>query len=178
VASNAVEYFAHRYPLHRPMGPLRYIHRAHAIQHHRFFTGDSPAHMTTPDAHDFAVVLFGPASQLGLLGGIGLPFSLLLAHFAGRDAALLFGATSTAYFLLYEWLHLAYHLPASNPLTRLPGMARLQRHHLKHHELRLMSKWNFNITFPLFDALCGTTWREGRSSEPAPAPAQPSSSGR
>ena len=148
------------------MGPVRYIYKAHAVQHHRFFTGDAPENMTTPDARDFAVVLFGPASQVGFLVGVGLPVGVALGLLLGRNVAFLFGATATAYFLLYEWLHLVYHLPAAHPLTRLPGVGRLQRHHLLHHELRLMSKWNFNITFPIFDGLLGTTWREERAPLP------------
>ena len=71
--SNAVEYLLHRFPLHRPMPPLGSLFKAHGVQHHRFFTGDSPAHMSTSDPHDFAVVLFGPASQLALMGLVGCP---------------------------------------------------------------------------------------------------------
>jgi sterol desaturase/sphingolipid hydroxylase (fatty acid hydroxylase superfamily) len=160
VVANLVEYLAHRHPLHRPMALSRYIYKAHALQHHRFFTGESPENMTTPDARDFAVVLFGPASQAAFLLGIGLPVGLALRLLTSANCADLFGATATAYFLTYEWLHLLYHLPASNPLTRLPGLARLQRHHLRHHDLRLMARWNFNITFPIFDRVFGTTWHE------------------
>lgn len=154
--ANAVEYLLHRFPLHRPMRPLKALFKAHGIQHHRFFTGDAPEHMSTADPHDFAVVLFGPASQLTLLGGIGLPTCVLIARAFGSNAALLFGASATLYFLLYEWLHLAYHLPESHRLARLPGMRRLRLHHQRHHQLPLMSRWNFNITFPLFDVLLGT----------------------
>lgn len=177
LVANFVEYVAHRYPLHRPMWPLRYVYKAHGIQHHRFFTGDSEAHMTTSDPHDFAVVLFGPLSQAVLIVGAGLPAALLLGVLAGPNAAWLFGAMATAYFLTYEWLHLLYHLPSSNPLTRLPGIRALSRHHLAHHELRLMSKWNFNITFPIFDALFGTTWKpEQAPGQAADRGVQPSAS--
>ena len=172
LVANLVEYLAHRYPLHRPMALLRYIYKAHAVQHHRFFTGDSAANMTTPEPRDFAVVLFGPLSQAAFLLGIGLPVCLALGALTSANCAYLFGATATAYFLTYEWLHLLYHLPASNPLTRLPGLARLQRHHLRHHELRLMSKWNFNITFPIFDRVFGTQWREVPAPHPTTAEAR------
>ena len=169
LASNLVEYIAHRYPLHRPLGPFRYIYKAHGIRHHRFFTGDTPEHMTTDRPFDFAVVLFGPQSQLAMLGGVGFPLTWLTGRLAGHDAAMLFGATATAYFLVYEWLHLLYHLPSSHPLTRLPGLARLQNHHRLHHEPRLMSKWNFNITFPIFDHVLGTNFHEEVTSHQPPA---------
>lgn len=176
LVANLVEYVAHRYPLHRPMPLLKYAYKAHGVQHHRFFTGDSEANMTTSDPHDFAVVLFGPLSQGILIFGAGLPAALVIGALLGRNAALLFGATAVFYFLLYEWLHLLYHLPSSNPLTKLPGLGALQRHHLRHHELRLMSKWNFNITFPIFDAVFGTTWKPGRSPSQQPAGLQPPAS--
>jgi len=165
--ANGVEYLAHRNPLHRPMAGMRYIYKAHGIQHHRFFTGDSAENMTTADPHDFAVVLFGPLSQAVLLGGVGLPAAVAVWACFGLNAALLFGATASAYFLTYEWLHLIYHLPGAHPLTRLPGMRALRQHHLRHHELQLMTRWNFNITFPIFDAVFGTTYRETKPPFPA-----------
>src|SRR4051812_48162736 len=81
LVANFVEYTAHRNPLHRPMGALKYIYKAHAVQHHRFFTGDSAPNMTCDSARDFAVILFGPVSQASFLAGLGLPLSLLLAVF-------------------------------------------------------------------------------------------------
>jgi len=176
--ANAVEYLAHRNPLHRPMPGMRYIYKAHGIQHHRFFTGDAPENMTTSDPHDFAVVLFGPLSQAVLLGGVGLPAALAVWACFGLNPALLFGATASAYFLTYEWLHLIYHLPATHPFTKLPGMRGLRLHHLRHHELQLMTRWNFNITFPIFDAVFGTTYREDRMPVRSPAGSQPQAPAR
>ena len=61
-----------------------------------------------------------------------------------------------AYFLTYELLHLAYHLPPQSAVGRLPGMASLRRHHTAHHDQQLMSSHNFNITFPIGDLVFGT----------------------
>jgi sterol desaturase/sphingolipid hydroxylase (fatty acid hydroxylase superfamily) len=166
--ANLIEYVAHRYPLHRPYPLGKYIYKAHGIQHHRFFTGDTDANMACDSNRDFFVILFGPVSQSILIGGVGLPAGLLVWGLTTLNVGLLFTATAVGYFLLYEWLHLIYHLPSTNLLTRLPGMRALRQHHLRHHELRLMTKFNFNITFPIFDAVLGTTWHAEESAQPAP----------
>lgn len=31
---------------------------------------------------------------------------------------------------------------------------------MAHHDLRLMGRYNFNITFPLCDRLFGTVWKQ------------------
>jgi len=65
-----------------------------------------------------------------------------------------------AYFLSYEWLHFSYHLPEDHPLARTWLVSRLRRHHTHHHDLSLMGKWNFNITFPICDAVMGTSFKD------------------
>ena len=65
-----------------------------------------------------------------------------------------------AYVLSYEWLHLAYHLPPDSFVGRLPPIRFLRRHHATHHDPRLMMRWNFNITIPLWDLVRGTYRRE------------------
>jgi sterol desaturase/sphingolipid hydroxylase (fatty acid hydroxylase superfamily) len=63
------------------------------------------------------------------------------------------------YVVSYEWLHLAYHLPADSFIGRRWLIARLRRHHALHHDPRLMQKWNFNVTFPIWDRVRGTVYR-------------------
>ena len=36
---------------------------------------------------------------------------------------------------------------------------KLRNHHATHHAPELMQSWNFNITFPIFDAIYGTRYR-------------------
>ena len=59
--------------------------------------------------------------------------------------------TALAYFLNYEVLHLLYHLPDAHPLARLPLLPTLRRLHHTHHDPELMTRRNFNITYPLGD---------------------------
>jgi sterol desaturase/sphingolipid hydroxylase (fatty acid hydroxylase superfamily) len=63
----------------------------------------------------------------------------------------LFVACGIAYFLNYEILHLAYHLPDTHPLARLGLVRRLRWLHTLHHDPRRMASSNFNITYPLGD---------------------------
>ena len=80
----------------------------------------------------------------------------LLALVAGRNFAVLAFATSMGYVLLYEWLHLSYHMPADSFIGRLEIIQILRRHHATHHAPELMQKWNFNVTVPLWDFLLRT----------------------
>lgn len=68
-------------------------------------------------------------------------------------------ATSLAYFLNYEVLHLVYHLPTRYAVARWPLVGRLRRLHQDHHDPRLMARYNFNITYPIGDRLFGTLYR-------------------
>jgi sterol desaturase/sphingolipid hydroxylase (fatty acid hydroxylase superfamily) len=153
--SNVMEYWAHRIPLHVPTPGLKVAYKAHGIQHHRFYTAE---HMAAETPLDWHVVLFHPISYLGFIGILGGPPGLAIWAYLGAGPALAFETAALLYFLTYEWMHLIYHLPQSSLLGRIPGMAYLREHHLRHHDMRLMSKWNFNITFPIFDRVFGTTF--------------------
>ncbi|MFL5430460.1 MAG: sterol desaturase family protein [Myxococcales bacterium] len=146
--ANFVEWRAHRGPMHRKVRGLSLVHERHALSHHAFFTADE---MQIDSARDFKMVLFPPVLILFFFGLFAVPIGFALRYALGANVAALFVATAMAYFLLYEWLHLAYHLP-----VRIPGIDGLRRHHRTHHDPRLMSRSNFNITFPICDALFGT----------------------
>ena len=73
--------------------------------------------------------------------------------------AWLFVATGIAYYLNYEVLHTAYHMPDGHWLARIGLVRRLRWLHQAHHDPRLMASRNFNITYPLGDWLFGTLHR-------------------
>jgi hypothetical protein len=154
--ANLVEYLGHRFVMHRPVPGFGLVYRRHAGQHHRFFTHDAMAH---EGRRDLRAVLFPPLLVVFFFGGFGLPTWLLLAYFASPNVAWLMLATSIGYFLSYEFLHLAYHQPPGHWMTRVPGVARLSWLHRHHHDPRVMAHVNFNITWPLGDALFGTRER-------------------
>lgn len=163
--ANGAEYFAHRFAMHRRRSGLGLIYRRHTQEHHHFFTHEA---MGFEGRRDFKMVLFPPIMLLFFLGGIATPIGLLCYFLLSPNAGWLFAAIGLSYFLLYEWLHFSYHLPEEHWLSRLPVMARLRAHHTHHHNLSLMGRWNFNITFPIWDTVMGTTYRTASSAPETP----------
>jgi hypothetical protein len=161
VASNAIEWHAHRDLLHRRTWPLEELYVRHTPQHHAVFVAED---MFIRDWREVKLVLL-PAWGVLAIVVAGLPIALLFALAGSTNVAMLWVASSVGYVLMYEWLHLAYHLPAEGAIGRLRVTRWLRRHHQRHHTPQLMQRWNFNVTIPLWDHLRGTVWR------PAHAPA-------
>lgn len=157
--ANAVEWAAHRWPMHHPWNGLRVMYERHTLEHHRFYTERS---MEAESPEDFDMVLFSVPSLLFFLGGVGAPIAALFFLFVSRNTGWLFVALAVDYYCLYECFHLAYHLPEQSWVGRLPGMPFLRRHHTRHHDQQLMARWNFNVTFPIADALFGTRYSPTR----------------
>ncbi len=153
---NLVVFVVHKYLLHRRIPLVPYAYKAHTQWHHRFFTHEAA---TWESMRDFFLVLFpipvvvgfGIVNALVVYGLFGLVLSPAMTH-------MLFACTAM-YFALYETVHLISHLPDANPLTRVPGLAFMRKHHLAHHDPGLMREYNFNIVFPLFDYVFGTVWK-------------------
>jgi hypothetical protein len=157
--TNFAEYWGHRGPMHHLKRGLRLVYERHTKQHHRFFTDQS---MELDGLRDLRAVLFPPILMTFFITAFALPAWLLLAWAASPNVAWLFVATSLGYFLNYEFLHMAYHLPASHPIARWPLVGRLKGLHQAHHDPRLMARYNFNITYPICDVLFGTLHRPHR----------------
>lgn len=157
--ANLAEYWGHRGPMHHLKRGLRLVYERHTRQHHRFFTDQC---MELDGLRDLRAVLFPPVLVIFFLSAFAVPVGLLLAWAASPNVAWLYVATSLGYFLNYEFLHMAYHLPASHPVARWPLIGRLKRLHQAHHDPRLMARCNFNITYPIFDAVFGTLHRPHR----------------
>lgn len=151
--ANLVEYVGHRWVMHRNVPGLGLIYKRHAGQHHRFFTD---RHMALEGWQDCRVVLFPAVLMVFFFGVFAAPTGLLLAWLATPNVAWLFVATALGYYLNYELLHLAYHLPEDSTLLKLPFIKRLRRLHHRHHDSSLMTHKNFNITYPIGDWLFGT----------------------
>lgn len=153
LVANVGEYFGHRGPMHHRRRGLALLHQRHTLQHHRFFTHES---MECRDSRDFKMILFPPVMLVFFLGMLAAPVGALLWVTVGQNVGALFVATAVAYFLTYEWLHFAYHLPRASLIARLPWIATLRRLHQRHHDPAVMTRCNFNITFPICDHLFGT----------------------
>jgi len=157
--TNFAEYWGHRGPMHHLKRGLRLVYERHTRQHHRFFTDQ---HMECDGLRDLRAVLFPPVLMIFFFAVFALPVGLVLAWLASPNVAWLYIATSLGYFLNYEFLHMAYHLPASHPVARWPLVGRLKCLHQSHHYPRLMAHCNFNITYPICDAVFGTLHRARR----------------
>jgi hypothetical protein len=161
--ANVGEYLGHRGPMHHRRRGLALLFERHTRQHHRFYTDQAMA----AESHvDFQMVLFPPVMLIFFLGCLALPIGALFGVLISPNVGWLFAATAASYFLTYEWLHFAYHLPPGGRIGRNPLVRRLRRHHAIHHDPRRMSHANFNITFPIADWLFGTVARD-RSPGPA-----------
>lgn len=157
--ANVAEYVGHRFPMHRPFRGLGLVYRRHAGQHHRFFTDEA---MLIDASRDLRAVLFPPVLVLFFFGVFGTPAWFALSWLVSDNVAWLFVASALAYFLNYEVLHLAYHLPVDHWLARRWLVVRLRWLHRLHHDHRLMAHANFNITYPVCDWLFGTLRRDLR----------------
>ncbi len=151
--ANLAEYFGHKGPMHHRSARLGLIFERHTLQHHAFYTHEA---MAAESPRDFQMVLFPPLMLVFFLGGVG-PLAAVLGVLITPNAGWLFVATGVSYFLTYEWLHFSYHLPAQSWIGRRALVAWLRRHHLAHHDPARMTRVNFNITFPIGDALFGTS---------------------
>jgi hypothetical protein len=151
--ANLAEYLGHRFPMHRPLRGLGLIYRRHAGQHHRFFTADA---MPLDAVHDLRAVLFPPLLVVFFFGVFGVPVWFALEWLLSANVAWLFIATGIFYFLNYEVLHLAYHLPPEHWLARRALVRRLAWLHRRHHDPAQMTRVNFNISYPVCDWLFGT----------------------
>jgi sterol desaturase/sphingolipid hydroxylase (fatty acid hydroxylase superfamily) len=155
--ANFAEYFGHRGPMHRKVRGLGILFERHARQHHRFFTTDA---MAVDSQRDFQMVLFPPVMLLFFLGALAAPIGTIFYLTISPNVGFLFAATGVAYFLSYEWLHFAYHLPPESVIGRTWLVRKLRRLHTVHHHPRLMTTANFNINFPIADRVMGTLRRE------------------
>ncbi len=151
--ANLAEYLGHRFVMHRKVPGLGLIYKRHAGQHHVFFTRDQ---MALEGWRDCKAVLFPPILMIFFFGFFATPVALLLAWLFSANVAWLFVATGLLYYLNYELLHLAYHLPEDSRWLKLPFLKRLRRLHYLHHDTSMMASRNFNITYPIGDWLFGT----------------------
>jgi hypothetical protein len=153
-----VEWLTHRYILHRRIPGLATLYIRHEKHHHVVYTYDD---FTMRSLREAKLVLM-PAYAVVLVFALDLPLTLLLSQVFSRNAGLLFLTTAMAFFLLYEWLHLAYHLPPDHPIGRLPIIHRMREVHKRHHTPELMKRWNFNVVAPVTDWMHGTLWSPER----------------
>jgi len=145
VLANAIEWHSHRGLLHRRTRPLEQLYVRHTPQHHAIYVAED---MFIRDWRELKLILLPAWGILAILAASS-PVAIVLFALGERNVAALWVATVVVYVLSYEWLHLAYHLPADGLIGRLRVTRWLRRHHQRHHAPNLMQRWNFNVTVPL-----------------------------
>ncbi|HET8541976.1 MAG TPA: fatty acid hydroxylase [Anaeromyxobacter sp.] len=166
VVGNAVEWHAHRDLLHRRTWPLEILYVRHTPQHHAIYVSED---MYIREWRELRFVLLPAYGVVGLVA-VTSPITAAFWVAGQPNLAALWVTTVVLYVLTYEWLHLAYHMPADGFVGRLRVTRWLRRHHQRHHHPPLMQRWNFNVTVPVWDLVRGTVWRahehETRSAVP------------
>lgn len=161
VISNAGEWYAHRTLLHHRIPPFHVLYDQHTPSHHVAYRYDD---MAVRSWRELKLVLI-PAFGVGLITVAVSPFALAAGLLLTPNCGWLVLATGALYVVGYELSHLSYHLPEDHPVGRLRLVRWLREHHRRHHDPRLMQRWNFNVTLPLFDWLLGTRISDERFAE-------------
>jgi len=153
--ANFVEYNFHRGPMHNRRRLLDIVFKRHTLTHHAYFPHDNMGFHSGKEAY----LVFFPFWVIFLLFGLVSPVFFLTWYLTNSNVAGLFLIVAIGYFLLYEWLHLLYHLPEGSKLGEFALIRKLKQHHEAHHNAALMNDYNFNITFPIGDWVMGTVFR-------------------
>jgi hypothetical protein len=161
VSALALEWRAHKSILHGRIWPLDVLYVRHELHHHVIYTGDD---MAMRNKREMRLILM-PAYAIVLAFSLVVPLAAVAWLLVSRNVAMLIVVTSMLFFLSYEWLHLSYHLPPDSRIGRLSFVARLRELHRRHHDPRLMKRWNFNVTIPLFDVIHRSLWSRERERE-------------
>jgi hypothetical protein len=152
---NWCEWAGHRWVLHQPVKGLVMVYKRHAGVHHQFFTD----HDLSYKGHkEWRALLFPPFAPIAFLLAAA-PAALVLWAVWSANAGLIVMLTMAAYFLMYEGLHTSAHLrgPKWDWLRHVPLINTVRFMHVIHHDLAFMQRRNFNLTFPICDALFGTS---------------------
>jgi hypothetical protein len=158
VAANAFEWRVHKHVLHRRRWPLELIYDKHTPMHHVIYVEEDMALRST---REFRLVLMPALGVLGIVLATA-PVALLVGSLWSAPAGWLFLVAASLYMVSYEVLHLCYHAPEDSFIGRRRVLQRLRAHHARHHDPRLMQRWNFNVTLPLFDWILGTIAPDAR----------------
>ncbi len=153
--TNVFEWAVHRYIMHRPVNikGLRAIYERHTLNHHQFFSDEE---MRFRDHKDWRVTLFPPYALVVFIL-MSIPGAIILGLIFTPNVGWLFISTTTAMYLIYEFMHFCCHVDENAFVRHCPFVNTLRRHHTAHHNARLMMEVNMNLTFPIADWLFGTS---------------------
>lgn len=150
--SNLGEWHAHRHLLHRRWKPMAVLYDRHTPEHHRVYRYRD---MAVTEWRELRLVLIPAMGVFGIVLAAA-PAAALAGYLLGPNVGWLFLASAAAYVVCYEVTHLCYHLPEDSFIGRRAFIRFMREHHARHHDPRLMQKWNFNVTLPFGDWIFST----------------------
>jgi biotin transporter BioY len=155
LTANIFEWCMHRYVMHRPRKNFiaRAIYTRHTLNHHQFFT---ETNYSTDSVRDYRIVFFPPYTEIAAIS-LTVPGALLLGYALGANAGWLTMCTPTVLYMTYELFHWSCHVKDNWFVRHCPFINTIRRHHAAHHEQRVMTKLNMNLTFPISDWLFDTS---------------------
>jgi hypothetical protein len=151
--SNVFEWWIHKYVMHRPVKGLMGIYKRHTLAHHEFFTDAEP---TFDNTRDFRIVFFPPYALVAFMTLSLLP-AFILNRLGLANAGWLLLITNTTLYLNYELFHYCCHVKDDALVRHIPLVNSIRRHHIAHHNPRIMMERNFNLTYPVADWFFGTS---------------------
>lgn len=152
LVANFFEWRVHKVVLHRRFWPFEVIYDQHTPMHHMVYVEED---MALRSVQEFRLILIPAAGVLGIVM-TAAPLAAGVSYLWSAAAGWLFLLTTSVFMVSYEVLHLGYHAPEDSFIGRLRIMRTLRAHHARHHDPRLMQRYNFNVTLPLFDWIMGT----------------------
>lgn len=161
VLANLGEWTAHKWLLHRRVPGMTVLYDEHTPMHHAVYRYDT---FTMKSWRELKLVLIPPFG-VAAISVATAPLAILVALVVSPNAGWLILTTAALYVVGYELSHLAYHLRDDHPVARLWIVRRLREHHRRHHDPRVMQKWNFNVTIPLGDLVFGTWLSDAKFAE-------------
>lgn len=169
IAANVIEWLFHKGPMHHPVQP-KVLYVNHSLVHHRSFLHDN---MAIRHARDLGLIMM-PWYTMLLLFALASPLALAGWALRGPGVVGIFYMVAAFYFVTYETTHALYHTTDAfqqrHALLRGRTFQAMLSHHRHHHRIDRMSHVNFNVIFPLTDAVMGTKERE-TARQPAAVPA-------
>jgi len=155
MCANFFEWWIHRYVMHRPSNfpVFRAIYSRHTMMHHQFFTEQE---MRFADHYDWRVTFFPPYA-LVVFTFMSIPPAIIFGLLISPNVGWLLITTTTSMYLIYEFMHFCCHVDDNAFVRHMPFVNTIRRHHTAHHNQSIMMERNMNLTFPIMDALMGTS---------------------
>jgi hypothetical protein len=108
------------------------------------------------DHLDWRITIF-PPYVITIFILIALPFALLAGSVFSPNVGWLFMCVAVTMVMIYEFIHLCCHCEENWFVRNCPLINTARRHHAAHHNPRMMSQVNMNVTFPIADWLFCTS---------------------